>query len=46
MKSAQNKLKIDVTGSTARNWPVHLAPVCQDDITPFFVMEQTARTGP
>ena len=44
MKSEYNKLTVDVIGSAP--WSAHLAQVCQDGITPFFVMQETARSGP
>ena len=43
MKSESNKLTVDVIGSAL--WSAHLEQVCPID-TPFFVMDETARTGP
>jgi len=43
MKSEYNKLTVDVIGSAL--WSAHLEQVCPID-TPFFVMEQTARSAP
>ncbi len=44
MKSEYNKLTVDVIGSAL--WSAHLEQVCPFGITPFSVMDQTARTGP
>lgn len=44
MKSEYNKLTVDVIGSAL--WSAHLEQVCPFGITLFFVMDQTARTGP
>ncbi|MEK6406173.1 MAG: hypothetical protein AABN34_04340 [Acidobacteriota bacterium] len=44
MKSEYNKLTVDVIGSAL--WSAHLEQVCPVAITPFSVMDQTARTGP
>ena len=44
MKSEYNKLTVDVIGSAL--WSAHLEQVCPLGITPFSVMDQTARTGP
>lgn len=46
MKSEYNKLTVDVIGGGPKPWSAHLEQVCPLGITPFFVVEQTARTGP
>ncbi len=46
MKSEHNKLTVDVIGSAPRSWSAHLKQVCPLGITPLFVMDATARTGP
>ena len=44
MKSENNKLRVDVIGSAL--WSAHLEQVCPLGITPFFVMDETARSAP
>lgn len=44
MKSEYTKQTVEVIGSAL--WSAHLEQVCPTGITPFFVMDQTARTGP
>ena len=46
MKIAYNKLTVDVIGSAPKAWSADLEQVCPLGITPFFVMDETARTGP
>ena len=44
MNNEYTKLTVDVIGSAL--WSAHLVEVCPDGITPFFVMDETARSGP
>ncbi|MEK6288497.1 MAG: hypothetical protein AABO57_22500 [Acidobacteriota bacterium] len=46
MKSEHNKLSVDVIGGAPKQWSAYLEQVCPVGITPFFVMDATARTGP
>jgi hypothetical protein len=46
MKSAYEKLTVDVIGIATEPWSSGLELLCQSGITPFFVMDQTARSGP
>ncbi|MEK6322200.1 MAG: hypothetical protein AABN33_11005 [Acidobacteriota bacterium] len=46
MKSAHKKLTVDVIGSAPMPWSAYLEQVCPVGIAPFFVMDETARTGP
>ena len=46
MNSEHNKLTVDVICSAVKPWSADLEPVRPLGIVPFFVMEQTARTGP
>jgi len=45
MKSESNRLTVDVIGGAPKPWSADLEQVCPID-TPFFVMEQTARSAP
>jgi hypothetical protein len=44
MKSEYTKQTVEVIGSAL--WSAHLEQVSPTGITPTFVMDQTARTGP
>lgn len=46
MESAKYKLTIDVIQSAPGPWSDGPEQVCVVGITPFFVMDQTARNGP
>jgi len=46
MKSEYNKLTVDVIGSAPKPWSAYLEQVCLTGITPFFVMDETARSAP
>ncbi len=46
MKSEYNKLTVDVIGSAPEPWSAYLEQVCPFGITPFFVMDETARSAP
>jgi len=46
MRTEHNNLTVDVIGAAAKPWSPRLELDCTSGITPFFVMEQTARTGP
>ena len=46
MNSESNKLTVHVIGGAPKPWSADLEKVCPLGITPFSVMDQTARTGP
>jgi hypothetical protein len=46
MRMIQSTLTVDVIGAAAKPWSSVLEQGRAPGITPFFVMEQTARTGP
>jgi len=46
MESFYNKRAVDVIGDAPKAWSAYLAQVCPVGITPFPVMDETARTGP
>jgi len=45
MKFSQNKQAVDVIGIAPALWSAQ-RDLCPTGITPFFVMDETARTGP
>jgi hypothetical protein len=46
MKNGYKTLTFDFTGAAPKPWSACLEQVCQTGITPFVVMDETARTGP
>ena len=46
MKSEYNKLTVDAIGSALEPWSAYLEQLCPLGITPFFVMDETARSAP
>jgi len=46
MESFYSKRAVDVIGDAPKAWSAYLAQVCAVGITPFSVMDETARTGP
>jgi hypothetical protein len=46
MRNAHKQLTVDVIGSAPKPWSAYLEQSCLAGITPFLVMEETARTGP
>ena len=44
MNSENNKQTVEAIGSAL--WSAHLEQVCLTGAKPFFVIDQTARTGP
>jgi hypothetical protein len=46
MERATNKLTVDVIADAPKVWSLPLEQDSSLGITPFFVMEQTARAGP
>ena len=46
MGNAHKQLTVDVIGIAPKPWSAYLEQVCPIGFTPFFVMDETARTGP
>lgn len=46
MKGLYNKRLVDVIVSARKPWSAFAAQVCPLGMTPFSVMDETARTGP
>jgi hypothetical protein len=46
MKTVHNRLTADVIDGATTSWTVYLEQGCMVSITPSFVMDPTARTGP
>jgi len=46
MKSEYNKLTVDAIGSSPKPWSEYLEQLCPVGITPFFLMDETARSAP
>ncbi|HXI91086.1 MAG TPA: hypothetical protein VNO24_13810 [Blastocatellia bacterium] len=46
MKSDYNKLAVDVIGGAPKPWSACLEQLCPVGITPFFLMDETARSAP
>jgi len=46
MKSEYNKLTVDAIGSVPKPWSAYLEQLCSVGITPFFLMDETARSAP
>gem|GEM_PF-1657835 len=46
MRNGHKQLTVDVIGSAFQSWSAYLEQVCPVGITPFFVMDETARLGP
>jgi len=44
MKNKDTKQSVEVIGSAL--WSAHLEQVCPSGFNPFFVIDETARTGP
>lgn len=46
MRNAHKQLTVDVIGTAPKPWSAYLEQVCLTGITPFFVMDETARSAP
>jgi hypothetical protein len=46
MRNAHKQLTVDVIGGAPKPWSAYLEQVCLTGITPFFVMDETARSAP
>ena len=46
MGNAHILLTVDVIGSVPKPWSAYLEQVCLTGVSPFFVMDETARSAP
>jgi len=46
MINTYKQRKVDVIGGTPGIWSAYLQQVCMTGVTPFFVMDETARSAP
>jgi len=46
MIKTYKQLMVDVIGGMPRIWSAYLQQVCLTGVTPFFVMDETARSAP
>jgi len=46
MRNAHKQLTVDAIGTAPKPWSADLEQVCLFGMTPFFVMDETARSAP